>query len=140
MALPIIGAITEVLGGIFGIVDKMVPDKDAAEKMKHDIQTQLIDLQGKLQTGQIEINKIEAAHKSIFVAGWRPAIGWCCAIALGWHFMGYDIANWIIAVSGSEITAPELAGTENLLEIVLAMLGLAGFRTYEKFKGVSREK
>jgi len=138
--IPLIAAITPILGKIFGIVDKMVPDKDAAKKMKHDVEVMLIGLQGQLQNGQIEINKIEAAHKSIFVAGWRPCLGWVCALALGWHFIGYDLCQWILAVSGSEISAPVLAGTENLMEIVLAMLGLAGFRTYEKFKGVSREK
>ena len=97
-------------------------------------------LQGQLQNGQIEINKMEAAHKSLFVAGWRPAIGWVCALALGYHFIGYDIGAWIITVGGWDVVLPHLNGTETLMELVLAMLGLAGFRTFEKFKGISREK
>jgi len=138
--LPLLAAITPILTSIFGLVDKVVPDKDAAQKMKHEVEVMLIGLQGQLQNGQIEINKIEAAHKSIFVAGWRPAIGWVCALSLGWHFIGYDVFQWIIAAFDLQMTAPALSGTENLMEIVLAMLGLAGFRTFEKFKGISREK
>jgi len=138
--LPLIAAIAPILGKVFGIVDKMVPDKDAAAKAKHEIETMLVGLQGQLQNGQIEINKMEAAHKSIFVAGWRPAIGWVCALALGYHFVGYDIGAWIVTVGGWDIILPKLGGTESLMELVLAMLGLAGFRTFEKFKGISREK
>ena len=136
--IPLIAAITPILSSIFGMVDKVIPDKNAATKMKHEIQTQMLGLQGQLQNGQIEINKIEAAHRSIFVAGWRPFLGWVSGVALFWHFMGYDLASWIIVISGSDIVAPALGGTENLMEIVLAMLGLAGFRTFEKFKGVAK--
>lgn len=136
--IPIISAITETLGGIFGIVDKLIPDKDKAIQLKHDIQMKILDLQGALQMGQIDINKLEAAHRSIFVAGWRPAIGWICAFALGWHFIGFDLFTWLATLSGSEIVVPKLVGTENLMEMVLAMLGLAGFRTYEKYSGVAK--
>jgi len=136
--LPLIGAITETLGSIFGLVDKMIPDKDKAIQLKHDIQMKVLDLQSRVQTGQIDINKIEASHRSIFVAGWRPAIGWICALALGWHFIGYDLAVWIANIFSVDITMPTLVGTDNLIEMVLAMLGLAGFRTYEKYKGVSK--
>ena len=138
--IPLISAIAPILGKVFGLVDKMVPDKDLNAKMKHEIEAQLLGLQGQLQNGQIEINKIEAAHKSIFVAGWRPAIGWVCALSLFYHFVGYDVFQWGITVFSLDMVAPALGGTENLMEIVLAMLGLAGFRTFEKFKGVSREK
>lgn len=138
--LPLIGAITTTLGQIFGIVDKFVPDKDKAIQLKHDIQLKVLDLQGRLQMGQIDINKIEAAHKSLFVAGWRPAIGWICALALGWHFIGFDMLTWLKGIFGWEFVVPALAGTENLMEMVLAMLGLAGFRTYEKYKGIARER
>lgn len=138
--IPLITAITPILGKIFGIVDKLVPDKDAAEKMKHEVEMEILSLQSKLQSGQIEINKIEAAHQSIFVAGWRPAIGWICAMALGWHFIGYDMCKWVLAISGSEMVPPVLVGTDVILELVLAMLGVAGFRTYEKLRGVAREK
>jgi hypothetical protein len=138
--IPLLAAIAPILGKVFGIVDKMVPDKDAAAKAKHEIETMLVGLQGKLQNGQIEINKIEAAHKSIFVAGWRPAIGWVCALSLGWHFLGYEAASWFVVVGGWDVVIPKLGSTDVLMELVLAMLGLAGFRTFEKFKGISREK
>lgn len=138
--IPLISAIAPILGKVFGLVDKMVPDKDANSKMKHEVETMLIGLQGQLQNGQIEINKIEAAHKSIFVAGWRPFIGWVCGASIAWHFIGYNVAVWLVTAFQIDIIVPKLIGTDTLLELVLAMLGLAGFRTFEKVKGVSREK
>jgi len=138
--IPLISAIAPILGKAFGLIDKMVPDKDANSKMKHELEIMLVQLQGQLQNGQIEINKIEAAHKTIFVAGWRPFIGWVCGLSIAWHYVGFNLAEWVLKIGGWDIVVPELIGTDTLLELVLAMLGLAGFRTFEKFKGISREK
>ena len=138
--IPLIDAISSAVSSIFGIVDKMVPDKDAAAKMKHELEVQMLGIQAQLQNGQIEINKIEAASQNLFVAGWRPFIGWVCGIGIFWHFIGYDFASWIIALGGWDVVVPKLVGTDTLMELVLAMLGLAGYRTFEKVKGVSREK
>jgi hypothetical protein len=130
-AIPIIG---DLLKGVFDIIDKSVEDKDAAAKMKNELTMKTLDTQFQLQNGQIETNKVEAANQSIFVAGWRPAIGWICALSLGWHFIGHDISAWVLALTKSTMVAPKLMGGDNLMELVLAMLGLAGFRTYEKSK------
>lgn len=83
---------------------------------------------------QAEINKIEAAHRSIFVAGWRPFIGWVCGIGFLWAFFGHPLFEWVVVLYGSTITPPELM-TDSLLELVLAMLGLGGLRTAEKLTG-----
>lgn len=131
-ALPVIG---ELLKPIFDIIDKAIPDRDAAEKAKHELAMKTLDIQAQLQLGQIETNKAEAASDGIFKGGWRPFIGWTCGVALGWYFMGYDIAQWLLAVTRA--TVPPIAkpaGFEYLFELVLAMLGLAGFRTFEKAK------
>jgi hypothetical protein len=134
----IVDAIAEAATSIFGVINKLVPDKDLAAKLQQDINLKLIDVQAQLQQGQIEINKIEAANTNVFIAGWRPMIGWVCAFALAWQFVGYDLTVFALAVAKSTITAPRLAGTDNLMELVLAMLGLAGFRTFEKTKGISK--
>jgi len=134
----IVDAIANAATSIFGIINKLVPDKDLAAKLQQDINLKLIDVQAQLQQGQIEINKIEAANTNVFIAGWRPMIGWVCAFALAWQFVGYDLTVFALAAAKSSIVAPRLAGTDNLMELVLAMLGLAGFRTFEKTKGITK--
>ena len=83
---------------------------------------------------QAEINRLEAGHRSLFVAGWRPFIGWVCGLGLGWAFLGHPIFEWVVAVRGLVITPPAIA-TDNMLELVLALLGLGGLRTFEKLTG-----
>lgn len=86
---------------------------------------------------QAEINKMEAQHRSVFVAGWRPAVGWICAAALAWHFIIYDLLNWVAVVFEHPVP-PELTGTEQLITVLLALLGLGGLRTFEKLNKVSK--
>jgi hypothetical protein len=83
----------------------------------------LIELQG-------EINKIEAQHRTIFVAGWRPFIGWVCGVALAYNFILRDLLVWFI---GPEQVPPALQ-MEHLMTVLIGMLGLGGMRTFEKFK------
>jgi len=87
---------------------------------------------------QAEINKIEAQHRSVFVAGWRPFIGWVCGVALAWHFILHGLLTWFFTVQGYTEKLPTLDGTEQLIPLVLALLGLGGLRTLEKVKGVSK--
>lgn len=114
------------------IIDRVIPDKNAARIAKETLAR--MEQQGELSiiAGQLEINKIEAAHKSIFVAGWRPAVGWICAFALAYHFICAPILDiWL------EIPVIEVEG---LYPILMGMLGLGGMRSFEKMKGVAREK
>jgi len=83
---------------------------------------------------QAEINRIEASHRSIFVAGWRPFIGWVCGIGFLWAFLGHPIFVWVVTLMELNLTPPTLM-TDKMLELVLAMLGLGGLRTVEKLKG-----
>lgn len=78
---------------------------------------------------QNEVNKIEAQHRSIFVAGWRPFIGWVCGLALLYNFVVRDLVAWLMP----EIMPPALQ-MEHLITILMGMLGLGGLRTYEKLK------
>lgn len=134
MGIPLLDTIMDV---ITGPVDKLIVDKDKKNQFKHELEMEI------LRTGlaQSEVNKEEAKHPSIFVAGWRPFIGWVCGLALAWHFMGADLLNWVRVVFFPDMPEPPaLTGTETLVTILLSMLGLGGLRTVEKLKGVSREQ
>ena len=82
---------------------------------------------------QSEINKVEAQHRTIFVAGWRPFIGWVCGVALAYNFVLRDLLIWFI---GPEQVPPALQ-MEHLMTVLIGMLGLGGMRTFEKFKDKS---
>lgn len=83
---------------------------------------------------QVELNRIEAAHRSVFVAGWRPAVGWLCAIGVGWSYLGHPLFLWAAALWWPDLQPPAIQ-TDSLFELVLAMLGMAGLRSLEKTKG-----
>ena len=92
-----------------------------------------------LAKGQLEVNKVEAAHKNMFVAGWRPAVGWVCVAGMASNFIVIPMANFALALAGSAISIPLLVLSE-MMPVLLGMLGLGVMRTVEKAKGVQREK
>lgn len=83
---------------------------------------------------QVMLNQVEAGHRSVFVAGWRPAVGWLCAAGIGWAWIGHPLFLWAAALwfPGA---APPAIETDGLLELVLALLGMAGLRSFEKVTG-----
>jgi hypothetical protein len=119
------------------LLDKIIPDKDAREKAQADLLKAAQDQDFQKALAQIEVNKVEAQHSNLFVSGWRPAVGWTCVLGLVYNFIMYPLLLWFIAVTGSSIEPPPMF-SENLMELVLGMLGLGALRTYEKFKGVNR--
>ena len=129
-----------LIGPVTSLLDKFIPDADERAMLAHDIATMSEKHAQELARGQIEINKTEAAHKSMFVAGWRPFVGWTCGVALAWHFVGQPLAVFVITYSGVEAPPLPVFEMESLLTVLLGMLGLGGLRTFEKTRGVSREK
>ena len=77
----------------------------------------------------VELNKVEAQHRSLFISGWRPALGWVCVLGLALTFIVSPLLEW-----GTGVKGPELP-TDIMLELVLGMLGLGALRTYEKLAG-----
>jgi hypothetical protein len=129
-----------LIGPVTSLLDKFIPDADERARLAHDIATMSEKHAQELARGQIEINKTEASHKSMFVAGWRPFVGWTCGVALAWHFVGQPLAVFVITYSGVEAPPLPVFEMESLLTVLLGMLGLGGLRTFEKTRGVSREK
>ena len=137
-------AIQDAIAGVIGpIVDgflKFIPDKNERARAKEAFESQMLNALTGLVQGQLEINKQEAAHGSIFVAGWRPGIGWICGAALGWNFLVQPIASWAAFLGGIDLAGMPTLDTGELTTILLGMLGLGGLRTYEKRLGVARKE
>ena len=139
---PLVAPIVETVGRIAD--DLFTSDE---ERMKAQLEADKIGLEAAkvdadLIKGQQEINKVEAAHQSIFVAGWRPALGWTGVVALAYQYILYPLLLWVWAWLQSqgwvpaEMKAPPLLEAEALWVLLTGILGIAGARTFEKVKGV----
>ena len=126
--LPILGT----------VVDKVVPDKVQKSVAMQEIEKALVDNANNINLETIKTNQIEAGHKSVWVAGWRPAIGWSCSLGIAWLFIGHPVATSVTQMLGYTDMVMPTIDTEILLELTLAMLGMAGLRTFEKIKGVTK--
>jgi len=128
-----------LVGPVTGLLDKFIEDKDVKNKLAHDLSTMAERHAQELAKGQLEVNKTEAAHKSLFVAGWRPAVGWTCCLGMASNFLVIPMANFALALTGSAIVVP-LLDTGEMMPVLMGMLGLGAMRTYEKKQGVQRDK
>lgn len=109
-------------------------DQRGAVSAELDKAAELLQAQFDRSNLSVELNKIEAAHRSVFVAGWRPAVGWICAAGVGWAYLGHPVFLWAAAVWSPGLQPPAIH-TDSLFELVLAMLGMAGLRSFEKASG-----
>jgi hypothetical protein len=136
MAGPLLALLPSLLPALSEVLDRVIPDQASAAKAKLEMEARLLEAATTQASQQAEINKVEAAHQSIFVSGWRPYIGWVCGMAIAWAFLLAPMLSWLLPVVGVVAVVPPLQ-TEFLLELVFAMLGLGGLRTFEKLKGVA---
>jgi hypothetical protein len=116
------------------ILDKFVVDKDLKTQLRHELEMAIHSA----NLAQMEVNKAEAVHKSIFVAGWRPFVGWVCGISLMYHFILAPLIQFGFALAGHQQDLPQFDFTQ-LSTVLMGMLGLGGLRTFEKMKNVARE-
>jgi hypothetical protein len=133
MLAALIPALLPFLGTI---LERVIPDKAEAARELAKIEASLVEQANAQALAQIDLNKTEAAHGSIFVAGWRPFIGWVGGAGLAWAFIVQPVATWALAIWAPGTSVPSIV-TDNLFELVLAMLGLGGMRTFEKIRGVT---
>ena len=121
---------TDAVTAIGNVFDQLFTSDEEREQARQVMEK----IRQKPMILQIEINKIEAAHRSIFVAGWRPFIGWVCGIGFLWAFLLHPIFEWGLVLSGLDFSAPKII-TDNMMELVFALLGLGTLRTAEKITG-----
>ena len=124
--------LSSLIGPVTGLLDKFIEDKDQKNALAHEISTMAERHALEIAKGQLEVNKVEAAHKNLFVAGWRPAIGWICGFALLYSTI-------LSPIIGIWFTVPAV-DSSLLTTVLMGMLGLGAMRTAEKVKGVQREK
>jgi hypothetical protein len=127
-----------LIGPVTGILDKFIEDKDAKNAMAHEIATMAEKAAHEAAMAQVEVNKMEAQHRSLFVAGWRPFIGWTCGIALAYHFVLNPLILFGVSWAGVEIPALPEFDMSSLMTVLMGMLGLGGLRTFEKVKKVTK--
>lgn len=131
-ALPIVLTLGQTL------IERFFPDP----QKKAEAELELLKMTGEQEfqkiVGQLKINKEEAKHQSVFVAGWRPAIGWGCGAGLLYHSFLYNLVDWASKMFG--IIPPAPPDPEVLMYVLGGILGLGGYRTYEKVKNVPGAK
>ena len=127
-----------LIGPATGLLDKFIPDQDTKIKLAHEIATMSERHAHELAKSQLEVNKVEAASRSTFVAGWRPFVGWTCGVALAYHFVLQPLILFGVTVAGVQMSPLPAFDMDTLLTVLLGMLGLGGLRTLEKTKGVSK--
>ena len=126
--------IQALIGPVTGLLDKFIEDKDQKNALAHEIATIAEKQAHEAQLAQVEVNKQEAQHRSIFVAGWRPFVGWVCGIALAYHFVLAPIILFSVSIIGVQIPELPSFNMETLTTVLLGMLGLGGLRSFEKYK------
>jgi hypothetical protein len=132
------------IGSVIESVGKVASDLITTDKERLELQLRAKELDQAIDLAQIEVNRTEAQHSSMFVAGWRPAIGWIGAAALAYQFLLYPMllwawtwmqgAGWIPA----GLTPPPVLDADQLWVILSGILGIAGMRSFEKTKGVAK--
>jgi Holin of 3TMs, for gene-transfer release len=125
MSLDPLTAVTDLAGTV---INKIWPDKTEAEKQQLAAAVMVVQ-------GQLDINKQEAASPSVFVAGWRPFIGWVCGTACAWNWVGLSIAKFIALILFAHVIDLKPADISEMLPVLMGMLGLGGLRTIEKLQG-----
>ena len=123
--------LSSLITPVTGLLDKFIEDKDQKAMLAHKIATMSEEHHQDLMKAQLEVNKAEAGHTSLFVAGWRPFIGWTCGLGMFGNFITIPFANFALALLEIAIVIP-LVPLETMMPVLMGMLGLGAMRSYEK--------
>lgn len=131
------------IGSVIESVGKVASDLITTDKERMELELEARRIDQAIDLSQIEVNKVEAASNSVFVSGWRPAIGWIGAAALAYQFLLYPLMLWgwtYLQGTGwipKELSPPPVLKADELWVILSGILGIAGMRSFEKTKGVA---
>jgi hypothetical protein len=132
------------IGAIIDSVGKVASDLITTDKERIQLELEGRRIDQATDLAQMEVNKTEAGNQNVFVAGWRPAIGWVGAAAMAYQFLLYPLLVWFWTwmqaeqIVPQEVKPPPMLDTEALWVILSGMLGIAGMRSFEKTRGVAR--
>ena len=118
------------------LIDRFFPNKEEARKAEADFLTMAAEGELKQVIAQLEINAREAAHPSVWVAGWRPFFGWAGGVAFLYATIAQPLLAWMAAIKGWPV--PPTLNMDLLWVVITGMLGIGGLRTFEKSKGVAK--
>jgi len=135
--MPIAALLPSLLPVLGDVLDRFFPNKEEKERAAREIEAKLTEHLAKIDLAQLEVNKAEAASRSMFVAGWRPFVGWTCGMALAYTYVVQPILIFGLAHYGYWVELPPL-DMSTMMPVLLGMLGLGGLRSFEKYKGVSK--
>jgi len=113
------------------LITRLWPDPEDQAKA----QLALLELAQKGELAQMDVNKVEAASSSLFISGWRPAIGWLCGAGCGWNWIGLPVASFVMSALGHPVQIYP-ADLGEMMPLLMGMLGLGSLRTFERVKGV----
>jgi hypothetical protein len=133
----VINLLGSLVQPVTGLLDKFIEDKDQKNQLAHEISTMAERHAQELAKGQLEINKAEAQSRNVFIAGWRPFLGWTMGFAMAYNYVIQPIAIFVLGQLDYLVTLPALDMTE-MMPVLLGMLGLGSLRTYEKKIGISK--
>mgnify|MGYP003681836312 FL=1 len=130
--------ITTLLPSIMDVAGRFLPeDKEKRAAAEREIEAKLTESLANIDLAQLDINKTEAAHRSLFVAGWRPAVGWTCTAALAYSYVLEPILTFGLAQAGYLVDLPAVDMSQ-MMPVLMGLLGLGSLRSWEKVKGVSK--
>ncbi len=128
-----------LIGPALDAIVERIPNPKEQQEARQQYLNMVTRQVHEMNAAQARINEVEANNPSIWVSGWRPAIGWTCAVSLFWHYVGTPVLSSLLAALGVGVVLPTLP-VDSLYQLVLALLGMGGLRTYERIRGVERKK
>ena len=135
--MAIAALLPSLLPVVGDVLDRFFPNKEERAKAERELAAKLTAHLASIDLAQLEVNKQEASHRSILVAGWRPFVGWTCGLALFYTYLVQPMATFVLAQTGHLIQLPPV-DLSAMMPVLLGMLGLGGLRSFEKYKGVSK--
>lgn len=136
--LTALGLIKDFAPALGKVTERFIDGKASTEELHAEANKHAISADVQLALAQIQLNTKEAEHQSIFVAGWRPFVGWTCAVALAFNYVALPLGEFVALLSGYTGAFPQPLDFSVMSSVLLGMLGLGGLRTFEKSKGIAK--